>query len=167
MDGNRAVEDGLIGALMGYLATTTGKSPSCPLIQTSSSARIIKNEMGTRMNTICPPVTKMPEHHPNFMGTKPEVVSNQHSNWICAFTGLPDKMYHVPEFEYPRELASGHLFNASRARKKEIRSKRREFRSGYLNRVRDLLSRVKVQVPADSETRILASARREVGDYGV
>ena len=168
MDGNRAVEDGLIGALMGYLATThreiTLMSSDSDFIECQ---RIIKNEMGTRMNTICPPVTKMPEHHPNFMGTKPEVVSNQYSNWICAFTGLPDKMYHVPEFEYPRELASGHLFNASRARKKEIRSKRREFRSGYLNRVRDLLSRVKVQVPADSETRILASARREVGDYGV
>ena len=92
MDGNRAVEDGLIGALMGYLATTHRETH---LMSSDSDfiecQRIIKNEMGTRMNTICPPVTKMPEHHPNFMGTKPEVVSNQHSNWICAFTAFPTR----------------------------------------------------------------------------
>ena len=127
---------------MGYLATThreiTLMSSDSDFIECQ---RIIKKEMGTRMNTICPPVTKMPEHHPNFMGTKPEVVSNQHSNWICAFTGLPDKMYHVPEFEYPRVSLRSPVQCIAR-RKKEIRSKRREFRSDYLNRVRDLLSRV-------------------------
>jgi hypothetical protein len=118
--------------------------------------RIIKEELGTKLFTICPPVTRIPIDHPNFMGTKPEVIINEYSTWICAFNKLPDNYFLVPEYEYPNDLGKGYLYNGTRAQRRDVKKRRREFAVEYVDMLRERIGRVKVQVLSNSEPQILA-----------
>ena len=158
--GRRAREDGLIGAVLGALATRNSHlvlfSSDKDFIQCQ---RIINEEFGTKQYTVSPPCIDAGRIRGAFMGTSKEVLTNAHSSWMCAISDLPHKYYYVPEEEYPRGIGLGDLRSArSRGQKREIRSKRRETQVAYVNRLRARVDKVKVQVPANSEFGFLASA---------
>ena len=158
--GRRAKEDGLIGAVMGSLATRNSHlvlfSSDKDFIQCQ---RIISEEIGTEQFTVSPPCIDARRIRVSFMGTSPEIITNEHSTWICAFSDLPHKYYYVPDEVFKQGIREGDLRNArSREGKKRIKLKRREKQVEYVNRLRSRIDNVKVQVPANSELKFLASA---------
>ena len=147
----KAMDDGLIGAIIANLASRfshvvlfSADRDFIPI------AKFLTKNVGAKFFTVAPPKLRGRRNL-----TSSELVSNHFSQFISAFE-LPERVYHVPESNFPGHLSILNLRRSGPSGKKRIREGRQEIREQYVNNLLDSIESLKVQYPSAKEPRILA-----------